>query len=85
MVFVLGLGAFYVGILQLQVLRLSRAEPRAIQVSVGVLATARLVAGVAFVTAGVFLARYAVLVAAISMLVGGVVAEVARRRLPPDQ
>ena len=81
---VLGLGAFYVGILQLRVLRLSRREPRHVQVGVGGLATSRLLAGVAFVTAGIVLTRYAILVAAISVIVGGVIAGVARRRLPPD-
>ncbi len=78
---VLGLMMFYVGVLQSRVWRLSVDEPRYVRVGVGVLAASRLAAGVAFVSAGVWLVKGAVVAAAICLILGGVVAAGARRKL----
>ena len=78
---ILGVILFAVGVLQARVWRLSRVEPRFVQVGVGVLASSRLVAGLALFAAAAAAVWQLFLVGAICVLAGNVAASTARRQL----
>jgi hypothetical protein len=81
LVVLLGLMFIVPGVMQARAWRMSNGEPRHVRAAVGGLAASRLLAGLAFLVAGVFVLWPVILVGAICVLVGNAGASYARRQL----